>query len=81
MTAPINTTADVDRIKSSKNMANTINEIISERALVGWTTGNHTGVDVPLYAFDPHADLFNGLKQNTEIPVLMAEAMKISFNN
>jgi alkaline phosphatase len=75
------TTAEVDRIKSSKNMANTINDIISEKALVGWTTGNHTGVDVPLYAFGPQADLFNGLKQNTEIPVLMAEAMKIPFKN
>ena len=30
-----------------------------------WTTGNHTGVDVPVYAWGANAHLINGLMDNT----------------
>ena len=56
-----------------------INQIISKRALVGWTTIEHTGVDIPVYAYGPHSDLFQGLLDNTALPKLMAEAMQIPF--
>lgn len=56
-----------------------INGVVSERALVGWTSTQHTGVDVPLYAYGPGSHLFAGLNQNTDLPVLMAKAMKIKF--
>jgi alkaline phosphatase len=66
-------------INNKVKPANAINDVISQRALVGWTSGAHTGVDVPLYAFGPGADAFKGLHDNTELPVIMAEVMKIDF--
>jgi alkaline phosphatase len=73
------TDAEVQKIKSSQKPDIAINEVISVRASVGWTSTNHTGVDIPVYAYGAGADLFRGLHQNTDIPVLMAQAMKIDF--
>jgi alkaline phosphatase len=73
------TDAEVQKIKTASNPSIAINEVISERALVGWTSLQHTGVDIPVYAFGPGSDLFRGLHQNTDFPVLMAQAMKVNF--
>ncbi len=42
-----------------------------------WDTDDHTGSPVPLFAFGPHAVRFTGLKDNTEIPMIMAELLKL----
>ncbi|WP_245712478.1 alkaline phosphatase [Anaerobacillus alkalilacustris] len=75
------TTAEEKRIKTatSNQVAFVINTIISERAYVGWSTTADSGVDVPLYAYGPSADLFNGLLDNTDLRKRMAEAIKIEF--
>lgn len=73
------TDAEAQKIKSASKPDIAINEVISERALVGWTSLQHTGVDIPLYAFGPGSDLFRGLHENTDIPGLMAKAMKVDF--
>ncbi len=44
---------------------------------VAWATDRHTGQPVPLFAFGPHAMRFTGLKDNTEIPQIVAELMKL----
>ncbi|MFK4998138.1 alkaline phosphatase [Bacillus sp. N9] len=49
------------------------------RALIGWTTNQHTGVDIPVYAFGPGSKLFRGLFNNTDIPKRMAQAMNIQW--
>lgn len=74
------TDEEAKRIKAAKKPNIAINEVISERALVGWTTSQHTGTDVPLYAFGPCSNLFSGLHNNTDLPQLMAQAMKIHFS-
>ncbi|CEG28900.1 alkaline phosphatase [Bacillus sp. B-jedd] len=74
------TDAEAERVRTASKPDMAINEIVSERARVGWTSTAHTGVDVPLYAFGPGSDLFNGLHQNTDLPVLIAKAMKIKFD-
>lgn len=61
----------------SKKRVMLLNEMISKRAYVGWTTTVHTGVDVPLYAYGPHSDQFAGLHDNTDLPGLIANAMKL----
>ncbi|WP_066300319.1 alkaline phosphatase [Bacillus sp. FJAT-29937] len=73
------TDAEAGRIKTAKSPSMAINQIVSERAIVGWSSTGHTGTDVPLYAFGPGSDLFRGLHENTDLPVLMGEAMKIKF--
>lgn len=67
------------KIKVAPKAYIAINEVISKRALVGWTTSKHTGVDVPVYAFGPGSNLFYGLHNNTDFPQLMAQVMGISF--
>jgi alkaline phosphatase len=45
---------------------------------LAWATDRHTGQPVPLFAFGPHAMRFTGLKDNTEIPKLVAELMELN---
>ncbi|MBS4179504.1 alkaline phosphatase [Lederbergia citrea] len=73
------TEEEIQKIKTATKPDLAMNEIMSERALVGWTTKQHTGVDVPLYAYGPGSDLFRGLHNNTDLPALMAKLMKIKF--
>ena len=44
-----------------------INKLIDKRTNTGWTTGGHTGVDVPLHAFGKKSTEFTGLLDNTDI--------------
>ncbi|MCM3176436.1 alkaline phosphatase [Cytobacillus horneckiae] len=73
------TNDEANRIKLAENPSMEINKVISERALVGWTSTGHTGTDVPLYAYGPGSDLFAGLHENTDLPVMIAKAMKVKF--
>ncbi|HEY4599968.1 MAG TPA: alkaline phosphatase [Cerasibacillus sp.] len=72
---------EVQVIKDSKNPANEINDILSDKVLIGWTSGAHTGVDIPVYAYGPQSERFVGLLENTDLPIIMAEVMKIELNN
>ncbi|OZS77373.1 hypothetical protein CF394_11630 [Tetzosporium hominis] len=72
---------EVNRIVEAKDPAIAINEVVSDRALIGWTTSAHTGTDLPIYAYGPQAEAFSGLLDNTDIPKKMAKAMKIELNN
>lgn len=45
---------------------------------LAWATDRHTGQPVPLFVFGPHALRFTGLKDNTEIPKLMAELLGLT---
>ncbi|MDQ0272720.1 alkaline phosphatase [Cytobacillus purgationiresistens] len=74
------TDAEAEKIISAKTPSMAINQVVSERAIIGWSSTGHTGTDVPLYAYGPGSELFSGLHENTDLPVLMAEAMKIKFN-
>lgn len=38
-----------------------------------WTTGNHTPLNVPIYAFGPASERFSGINDNTDIPKHIAE--------
>lgn len=69
--------AELIRSADESKRVMTLNEIISQRAYVGWTTTQHTGVDVPLYAYGPQQERFNGLLDNTEVPKHILQAMKL----
>ncbi|GAE36737.1 alkaline phosphatase [Halalkalibacter akibai] len=66
---------------NKKDLAVIVNEIINKHAFIDWVTVEHTGVDVPVYAFGPHSELFIGHQDNTDLPKKMAKAMGISLNN
>eukprot|EP00164_Ancoracysta_twista_P006263 GFYU01008699.1.p1 GENE.GFYU01008699.1~~GFYU01008699.1.p1 ORF type:complete len:596 (+),score=241.75 GFYU01008699.1:97-1884(+) len=46
--------------------------IISERLYIGWTTKEHTGVDIPVYGYGKSVDQFRGYVTNVEIPQRLA---------
>ncbi|MCH8981281.1 alkaline phosphatase, partial [candidate division KSB1 bacterium] len=42
-----------------------------------WNSNGHTGQPVSMFAFGPHAIRFTGMKDNTEIPKIFAELLKL----
>jgi alkaline phosphatase len=42
-----------------------------------WATDGHTAQPVPLFAFGPHAIRFTGLKDNTEVPKILADLLEL----
>jgi alkaline phosphatase len=49
-------------------------DILNQALGIGWTTTNHTGNFVPLYAVGCGASLFTHNLNNTEIPMLILKA-------
>jgi alkaline phosphatase len=54
--------------KSRYGAGNAIGRLLSNKAQIGWTTFDHTGATVPVFAFGPGAENFTGILDNTEIP-------------
>jgi len=53
---------------SVKNgIAIAIKKLIDQRTNSGWTSGGHTAIDVPVFAFGPGSELFHGKIDNTDI--------------
>ncbi len=44
-------------------------------ARIGWSTGGHTAVDVPIFAFGPGSELIGGVMDNTEVGLALWEAL------
>lgn len=66
-----------EKAKSFNGAGNAIGRILSNKAQIGWTTHDHTGGAVPIFAFGPGAELFSGVHDNTEIPNLIAYLLGI----
>lgn len=47
---------------------NTVFGMINNKSGIGWTTGHHTGMPVPVYAIGVDAGRFSRLNDNTELP-------------
>lgn len=53
-----------------------IGQLIDERTGTGWTTGGHTGMDVPLYATGPGSDQLGGVIENERLGQFMIDAVR-----
>ena len=51
----------------AKVLYKALKRVIDLRTNTGWTTGGHTGVDVPVFAFGKHKNAFKGQIDNTDI--------------
>lgn len=51
----------------SNNLDNEANAALNKAGLIGWTTGDHTGGAVPVYAIGKGAEKFSGRIDNTDI--------------
>lgn len=52
---------------------------ITKNARVGWTTGAHTGIAVPVYSIGVGSELFGGRLDNTDIPKRICTAMGVEY--
>lgn len=53
-----------------------ITKILDNRSITGWTTGGHTGVDVPVMAIGSGSERFRGHLDNTQIAENIFELLK-----
>jgi len=53
--------------EGKKALYSALKHVIDGRTNTGWTTGGHTGVDVPVFAFGQNSDVFRGQQDNTDI--------------
>lgn len=54
--------------KSSHQFSKKVVAMLNEKAGIGWTTGSHTGINVPVYAIGTGSESFSGYIDNTDIP-------------
>ncbi len=52
-------------------------QLDGEELRIAWTTGGHTGIMVPVFAYGSGCAKFSGVYDNTRIPLLFAEAFGI----
>ena len=52
---------------------------LNRKALISWASGNHSGTFVPLFAIGEGADKFNGVIDNTDIPLTIMEFLGIDI--
>lgn len=72
----IQSVKDAAATKKTVDIDNAIEEIFNKRSHTGWTTGGHTGEDVPVYAFGPASEKFAGQIDNTEIAKNVFDVLK-----
>ncbi len=56
-------------------------DMMSQRARIGWTTGGHSAVDVPLFALGPGSDRLRGHLDNTDIGRILADLMQVDLES
>ncbi|ORZ00099.1 alkaline-phosphatase-like protein [Absidia repens] len=56
-----------DNIDAINQLSYQLADMVSRRALIGWTTHGHTAVDVNLYAMGPTTEALRGSHENTDI--------------
>jgi Alkaline phosphatase len=67
---------------SGTAIANEAGTVISAHALISWGSRNHTGEEVPLYAFGQGSNEFVGLIDNTDLPRILSYLMGVElFDN
>jgi alkaline phosphatase len=66
-------------INDGRGMNGVLGEIVARRAVVGWTTGGHTGVDVRLHAAGVGSERLAGNHDNTFIGQIIAEMLNLDL--
>ncbi|SFL58524.1 alkaline phosphatase [Gracilibacillus orientalis] len=75
------TEEEVQSIQDASDAAFAINTVVSDHAGIGWTTTNHTGADIPIYAYGPQAEKFAGFHDNTDLPKTLADILRVNLDN
>ncbi|QDP01232.1 alkaline phosphatase [Thalassotalea sp. PS06] len=59
--------SQLSKASDAKESYVALKQLLDAKTFTGWTTGGHTGVDVPVYATGPGAKKFIGYQDNTDI--------------
>ncbi|MCD1161394.1 alkaline phosphatase [Peribacillus frigoritolerans] len=71
----IKTVTEAAKSKNVTNVDNAIEAIFDNRTNTAWTTGGHTGEDVPVYAYGPYKERFAGQVDNTDQAKIIFELL------
>ena len=63
----------------AKRIANEAIYDLDRKALISWASGNHSGTFVPLFAIGEEADRFNGVIDNTDIPLTIMDLLGVDI--
>lgn len=76
------TDAEIKKLMDHKEESTWIfSDIISRRALIGWSTHGHSGADVNIYASDPSlTELLAGNHENTEVGEFLSRYLDVDVN-
>ncbi|MGE6717144.1 alkaline phosphatase [Peribacillus frigoritolerans] len=72
----IKTVTEAAESKNVTNVDNAIETLFDNRTNTAWTTGGHTGEDVPVYAYGPYKERFAGQVDNTDQAKIIFELLK-----
>ncbi len=75
-TEEINAVKKAAETKDVRTIDDAIENIFNIRTNTGWTTGGHTGEDVPVYAFGPSRERFMGQIDNTDNAKIIFDLLK-----
>lgn len=67
--------ADTNAALAVSGMQRLLVDVTSDSARVGWSTGGHTAVNVPIFGYGPGAEHFKGTLDNTEIGARLQEVL------
>jgi alkaline phosphatase len=70
---------EIADLQGSEETELALAELLSAKGGVAFTTTGHTGVDVPIYATGPGAEMFAGVQENSAVGQHVAEAMGLSL--
>ncbi|PNR88762.1 alkaline phosphatase [Petrotoga sp. 9T1HF07.CasAA.8.2] len=71
---------EVAYLEAAGNKIEALAEITSARASIGWTTHDHTGALVPVFAFGPGSERFVGIMDNTDLPRKIASLVGVELS-
>ena len=67
--------ADTNRSVAGRQLQALLSKSTSDPARVGWATGGHTAVNVPIFAYGPGSARFRGTLDNAEIGIRLQEIL------
>ena len=66
--------------RETERLGPAIGEIVSRRALLGWTSYGHTAVDVNTYAAGPGETVFYGHRDNADVGRILADLLGLDLD-
>lgn len=73
---------EISNTKNERDLQSIIAKIVSERSNLAWTTGGHTGEDVPFYIYTSDSkNQLTGTIQNSDLALYIAKALNTDLDS